>query len=147
MAYKAFPAPTSSGNTVFEGDVLNGYTTPDGKKVSLQFFSNDRGYTAANYVTNAEGAKALRKELQDLFDANTAKTGVYSSDSAQKNFRLSRELDGAPLILFCNGNDKLRGRCFHRGDAETMKKISAEFDLVIKTLDDVMAGKGPGAEA
>ena len=26
MAYKVFQAPTGSGNTVFEGDVLNGYT-------------------------------------------------------------------------------------------------------------------------
>ncbi|MCW8129687.1 MAG: hypothetical protein KIS92_04805 [Planctomycetota bacterium] len=147
MAYKVFPAPTGSGNTVFEGDVLNGYTTPDGKKVSLQFYSNDRGYTAANYVTSSDGAKALRKELQDLFDANAAKTGVFSAESTGRAFKLAREFEGAPMILFCNGTDKLRGRCFHRGDAEALKKIGAEFDQVLKTIDDVMAGKGPGAEA
>ena len=60
MAFKVFLAPTGSGNVVFEGDVINGYTTPDGKKISIQIFSNDRGYTAANYATDQAGARALR---------------------------------------------------------------------------------------
>jgi len=147
MAFKVFLAPTGSGNTVYEGDVINGYTTPDGKKVSIQFFSNDRGYTAATYITDADGAKVMRKELQDLLDANVAKPGVFSADSAQRRYRLAREIDGAPMILFFSGTDKLRGRSFHRGDAEAMKKLCAEYDQVLKTIDDVMAGKGPQPEA
>ena len=36
-------------DTVFEGDVINGYTSPDAKKVVVKFFSNDRGYTAGAF--------------------------------------------------------------------------------------------------
>ena len=148
MAYKVFLSPTGSGNVIFEGDVINGMATPDVKKVKIQFFSNDRGYTAAAYYTDLAGAKALRQELQDLqADPRAEKPEKIEVDSRNKNFKLSREFEGTPLILFCNGQDKMQGRCFHRGNLETMKKLCAEFDTVLKTLDDVAAGKGPGVEA
>ncbi|GMV82596.1 MAG: hypothetical protein AMXMBFR7_37800 [Planctomycetota bacterium] len=146
MAFKAFPAATGSGNTVFEGDVLNGYTTPDGKKVRLQFYGNDRGYTAAAYLTDHEGAKALLQELESLAASNLERGGIFSAESNNKNFRLSREFESSPLILFLNGNDRMQGRTFHRGDAAAMQKVLEEFKKVIQTIDDVVAGKGPGAE-
>ena len=145
MAYKVFLAPTGSGNTVFEGDVLNGYTTPDGKKVSLQFFSNDRGYTAAHYVANFEEARRMREELAALLERGAARSGVFAEHSAQGHFRLARELDGAPLVLFFQGTDPIRGRSFHRGDAETLRKVLAEFDQVLGTIGEVIAGKGPAS--
>ena len=143
MAFKVFLAPTGTGNVVFEGDVINGYTTPDGKKISLQFFSNDRGYTAANYVTDQAGAKALRQELQDLLDQQGVNEKKFEAWSRNKSFKLAREFDGTPLILFFYGTDKLRGRCFHRGTLDALKKVLAEFDLVLKAIDDSAAGKGP----
>jgi len=143
MAFKIFLAPTGTGNVVFEGDVINGYTTPDGKKTSVQFFSNDRGYTAANYVTDAVGTKALRQELQDLLDTQGANEKKFEAWSRNKSYKLTREFDGTPLILFFYGTDKLRGRSFHRGTLDAMKKILTEFDLVLKTIDDSVAGKGP----
>ena len=148
MAYKVFLSPTGSGNVIFEGDVINGISTPDVKKVKLQFFSNDRGYTAAAYYTDLHGAKALRQELQEsLLDPRVEKTEKFEAESRNKNFKISREFEGTPLILFCNGQDKMQGRCFHRGNLETMKKLCVEFDTVLKTLEDVAAGKGPSAEA
>ena len=143
MAYKVFASPTGTGNVVFEGDVINGYTSPDGKKVRLQFFSNDRGYTAATYLTDQEGAKALLRELKSLLDANKEKKTPFESDSENRNFKLVRELDGAPLILFCIGNDRQQGRTFHRGKAEVLDKVSEEFEKVVGTIDDVKAGKAP----
>ena len=147
MAFKVFLAPTGSGNVVFEGDVINGYTTPDGKSISIQIFSNDRGYTAANYATDQAGAKALRQELQELLDPHASNEKKFEALSKHGNFKLAREFDGTPLILFFFGTDKLRGRCFHRGDTAALQKVLAEFDLVLKAIDDSAAGKGPGAEA
>ena len=146
MAYKVFLAPTGSGNTVYEGDVLNGYCSPDGQKVKLQFFSNDRGYTAAAYNTDRSGAKALYDELKGLLDAQAQNAGTFETESPQKNFKLAREFEGSPLILFCNGADFMQGRSFHRGTPETMKKLLTEFETVLKTIDDVAAGRGPKAE-
>lgn len=149
MAYKVFLSPAGSGNVVFEGDVLNGISTPDGKKVKLQFFSNDRGYTAATYYTDHLAAKTLRQELQELLEdprAGASQDVPFVADSKGRNFSLVREFAGTPLILVCHGQDKLQGRGFHRGNQEALKKIGAEFDLVLQTLDHVAAGKGPGAE-
>ncbi|HYG77428.1 MAG TPA: hypothetical protein VEK08_20645 [Planctomycetota bacterium] len=151
MPFKVFLAPTGSGNTVFEGDVINGYTTPDGKNVVLKFYSNDRGYTCGSFgfsdksgkQIDAEGAKALRDEFANLIETNAAKTGVFSTDSSQKHFRLSREVDGAPMILAVIGTDPRFGTSYHRGDAESFKKVLAEFDTVLKTIEDVKARKLP----
>lgn len=145
MAYKVFTAPTGSGNIVFEGDVLNGYTSPDGKKVALKFYSNDRGYTCAAYDVDAEGAKALRDELAQLLETNASNTARFKAESGRKHFTLARELDNIPLILGCIGTDPRFGSSFHRGDAAAMQKVLAEFDTVLKTIADVMAGKGPAA--
>ncbi|MCZ7645867.1 MAG: hypothetical protein M5U26_11370 [Planctomycetota bacterium] len=145
MPYKAFLAATGSGNTIFEGDVINGMTAPDGRKVKIQFFSNDRGYTAAAYHTDGEGAKALLQELKSLVQANAERGGKFDADSVNRNFRLAREFEATPLILFFNGNDKLQGRSFHRGDAAALNKVVDEFEKVVQTIVDVMEGKGPGA--
>lgn len=154
MAFKVFLSNTGSGNTIFEGDVLNGYTTPDTKNVVVKFYSNDRGYTAASFghsdksgtLMDYDATKALRDELSALFDANLSRTGVFSADSSAKHYKLSREVDGAPIILAVNGTDPRFGSCFHRGDAEALKKILAEFDTVLKTLDDVKSGKSAAKE-
>jgi len=151
MAYKVFIAPTGSGNTVFEGDVLNGYTTPDGKNVVLKFYSNDRGYTCGSFgysdksgiQIDADGVKRLRDELASFLETQSAKTGVFNAESAQKHFKITREVDGAPMILWVVGTDPRFGTSFHRGDAESFKKVLTEFDTVLKTIDDVKAGKGP----
>ena len=143
MAYKVFAAPTGSGNTVFEGDVLNGYTSPDGRKIVLKFYSNDRGYTCGAYNVDAAGAKSLRDELTALIDSQAANTQKFHAVSTQKHFSLAREMEGAPLILGAIGTDRVFGTSFHRGDTEAMKKIVAEFDIVLKTIQDVVAGKAP----
>lgn len=145
MPYKVFLAPTGSGNTVFEGDVLNGYTSPDGKKIVLKFYSNDRGYTCGAYNVDAAGAKALRDELAALLDANATNMKKFGAVSSQKHFSLTREMDDVPLILGAIGTDPMFGTSYHRGDAEAMKKIMAEFELVLKTIEDVKSGKGPAA--
>lgn len=143
MPYKVFLAPTGSGNIVFEGDVLNGYASPDGKKIVLKFYSNDRGYTCGSYNVDAEGTKALRDELAALLDANAGNMKKFKAVSSQKHFSLAREMDDVPLILGAIGTDPIFGTSYHRGDAEAMKKIMTEFDLVLKTIDDAKAGKGP----
>ena len=145
MAYKVFAAPTGSGNIVFEGDVINGYTSPDGKKVVIKFLSNDRGYTCGAFSVDFAGAKALRDELAQLLEANAANTAKFKAVSSQKHFTLTRELDNIPLILGVIGTDPMFGNSFHRGDAAAMQKLLAEFDTVLKTVEDVMAGKGPAA--
>jgi hypothetical protein len=145
MAYKVFVSPTGTGNIVFEGDVVNGYTSPDGKKVVLKFYSNDRGYTCGAYNVDAAGAKALRDELAQLLDANSGNTQKFKVESSRKHFSLAREQENVPLILGAIGTDPMFGTSYHRGDAEAMKKVLAEFDTVLKTIDDVMAGKGPAA--
>jgi hypothetical protein len=145
MPYKVFLAPTGSGNTVFEGDVLNGYTSPDGKKVVLKFYSNDRGYTCGAYNVDAEGAKALRDELAALLETNAVNMKKFNAVSSRKHFSLTREMDDVPLILGAIGTDPVFGTSYHRGDAEAMKKIMTEFDQVLKTLEDVKSGKGPAA--
>ena len=149
MPYKVFTSPTGSGNTVFEGDVINGYTTPDGKGVVIKFYSNDRGYTCGSFgrsdnsgsSIDVAGAKALRDEFAALVESYTGSIGVFSALSAQKHFKLSREVDGAPLILSVIGTDPRFGTSYHRGDAETFKKVLTEFDVVLKTLDEVKSGK------
>ncbi|HLX62473.1 MAG TPA: hypothetical protein VKX17_14440 [Planctomycetota bacterium] len=145
MPYKVFTAPTGSGNIIFEGDVLNGYTSPDGKKVALKFFSNDRGYTCAAYDVSADDAKGLRDELAQLLEANASNMTKFQAASSTKHFTLTRELDNIPLILGCIGTDPRFGSCYHRGDAAAMQKVLAEFDTVLKTIADVQAGKGPTA--
>ena len=147
MAYKVFSAPTGSGNTVFEGDVVNGYTSPDGKKVVLKFLSNDRGYTCGSFDVDAAGAKALRDELAALLESHLANPLKFKAESARKHFTLTREFDNVPMILGVIGTDRIFGTSFHRGDADAMKKVLAEFDTVLKTIDDVLAGKGPAKEA
>jgi hypothetical protein len=149
MPFKVFQAPTGSGNTVFEGDVLNGYTTPDGSSVVLKFYSNDRGYTCGSFgysdksgtKIDAAGTKALRDELSALLDGNLNSIGVFEVSSSQKHFSLAREVEGAPMILAVKGTDPRFGTSFHRGDAESLKKVLAEFDTVLKTIDDVKSGK------
>ena len=141
MAYKVFPAPTGSGNIVFEGDIINGYTSADGKKVRIQFFSSDRGYNAATYLTDADGAKALLSELKRMLDSHAENPLKFNVESENKNFKLAREFDKAPLILFCRGNDRMQGRTFHRGDNDTMKKVVEEFDKICGTIDEVKSGK------
>jgi hypothetical protein len=145
MAYKVFLAPTGSGNTVFEGDVINGYTSPDGQKVVVKFYSNDRGYTCGSFAVNAAGAQALRDELAQTLEANSARSGVFHTASSAKHFTLAREIDGAPLILGVIGTDATFGSSYHRGDAAALQKVVAEFDQVLKTIADVVAGKGPAA--
>jgi hypothetical protein len=145
MAYKVFSAPTGSGNIVFEGDVVNGYTSPDGKKIVLKFYSNDRGYTCGAYHVDSEGAKALRDELAQLLEANAANSAKFKAVSALKHFTLTREMDGIPMILGAIGTDPMFGTSYHRGDAAAMQKVLAEFDTVLKSIADVMAGKGPAA--
>jgi len=145
MPYKVFLAPTGSGNVVFEGDVLNGYTSPDGKKVVLKFYSNDRGYTCGSFNVDLEGAKALRDELADVLEKNLTREGTFHADSSKKNFLLAREIAGAPLILTVHGTDRMFGNSHHRGDAAALQKVLTEFDTVLKTIADVMAGKGPAA--
>ena len=145
MAYKVFAAPTGSGNIVFEGDVINGYTSPDGKKVVIKFLSNDRGYTCGAFSVDSAGVKVLRDELAQLLEANAANTAKFKAVSSQKHFTLTRELDNIPLILGVIGTDPMFGNSFHRGDAAAMQKLLAEFDTVLKTVEDVMAGKGPTA--
>ena len=146
MAYKVFMAPTGTGNVVFEGDVVNGYTSPDGKKVVLKFYSNDLGYTCGAFNVDVAGAKALRDELAALLEPNSSGTAKFKAFSAQKHFSLARELDNTPMILGVHGTDRMFGTSYHRGDAEAMKKVLAEFDTVLKTIDDVIAGKGPAKE-
>ena len=145
MAYKVFVSPTGTGNIVFEGDTLAGYTSPDGKKVVLKFYSNDRGYTCGAYNVDFAGAKALRDELASLLENNSSNTMKFKAVSSQKHFSLTREIDNVPMILGAIGTDAMFGTSYHRGDAEAMKKLLTEFDTVIKTIDDVMAGKGPAA--
>ena len=145
MAYKVFVSPTGSGNVVFEGDVVNGYTSPDGKKVVLKFYSNDRGYTCGAYNVDVAGAKALRDELAQLLETNASNTQKFKAESSRKHFTLAREIENVPLILGAIGTDPMFGTSYHRGDAEAMKKVLAEFDTVLKTIDDVVAGKGPAA--
>ena len=135
MAYKAYPAPTGSGNTVFDGDVIGGYASPNGKTVRLQFFSNDRGYSAALFRTDRQGAKGLFMELQALLKAHGDGVAKFESESENKNFRLFREFESGPLILACHGTDPLQGRCFHRGDQEAMDALLAEFEQVLKTIE------------
>jgi hypothetical protein len=147
MAFKVFSAPTGSGNTVFEGDVINGYTSPDGKKVVVKFYSNDRGYTCGAFNVDAAGAKALRDELSSLLESHMNNPLKFAAESARKNFSLTREFDNVPMILGVNGTDRMFGKSFHRGDAEAMKKVLAEFDQALKTIDEVQAGKGPAKEA
>jgi hypothetical protein len=145
MPYKVFLAPTGSGNVVFEGDVINGHTTPDGKKIVVKFYSNDRGYTCGSYTVDAPGAKALRDELAALLDSNAANPLKFQAFSSGKHFSLAREMDNTPMILGCRGTDRLFGTSYHRGQADDQKKVLAEFDVVLKTIDDVAAGKGPSA--
>ena len=145
MAYKVFLAPTGSGNVVFEGDVLNGYTSPGGQKVVIKFYSNDRGYTAAAFHVDAAGAKALRDELYVLIEEHSDNNGVFKFVSEQRHYTLTREMLKVPLILGVIGTDPMFGNCFHRGDLAAMRKIIAEFDTVLKTIADVIAGKGPTA--
>ena len=85
--------------------------------------------------------------MQELLDQHAANDKKFEATSKNRNFKLAREFDGTPLILFFFGTDKLRGRCFHRGDAAALQKVLTEFDLVLKAIDDAAAGKGPGAEA
>lgn len=146
MAYKVFVSPTGSGNVVFEGDVINGYTSPDGKHVVVKFYSNDRGYTCGAYNVDASGAKALRDELSSLIENNSSNALKFKAQSNQKHFSLTREMENVPMILGAHGTDARFGTSYHRGDAEAMKKVLAEFDTVLKTIDDVLAGKGPTAE-
>lgn len=151
MPYKVFLTPTGKGWTVFEGDVINGYTTPDGKNVVVKFFSNDRGYTCGSFgrsdnsgtPIDAAGVKALRDEMAALLEQNSAKTGTFRAQSGQCHFTLAREVEGAPMILGVIGTDPRFGTSYQRGDAEALKKVLTEFDTVLKTIDDVMAGKGP----
>lgn len=151
MPYKVFLAPTGSGNTVFEGDVINGYTTPDGSSVVIKFYSNDRGYTCGAFghsdksgsKIDAAGAKALRDELGALLEGNVNSIGVFHVESSQKHFSLAREVEGAPMILAVVGTDPRFGTSFHRGDAESFKKVLTEFDTVLKTIDEVKSGKAP----
>ena len=145
MAYKVYLSPTGSGNAIFEGDVIGGYTSRDGRSVVLKFFSNDRGYTCGTYVVDAAGAKALRDELAALLERHSAAAGIFSAESAREHFTLARELDGAPLILGIIGADPRFGTSYHRGDSEALRKVLVEFDAVLQTLTDVMAGKGPAA--
>ena len=154
MPYKVFLTPTGRGYTIFEGDVINGYTTPDGKNVVVKFFSNDRGYTCGSFgrsdnsgtPIDASGAKALRDELAALLEMPAAaKTEKFHAVSSQKHFTLTRELEGTPMILGVIGTDPRFGSSFHRGDAEAMKKVLAEFDTVLKTISEVIAGKAPAA--
>jgi hypothetical protein len=149
MAYKVFLSNTGSGKTIFEGDVLNGYCSPDCKDVVIKFFSNDRGYTAASFgfsdksgvPMDLEGAKSLRNELAALFDANLTRAGVFTTESSGKHFRLGREVEGAPIFLSVQGTDPRFGSSHHRGDPEALKKVLAEFDTVLKTLEEVKSGK------
>lgn len=153
MPYKVFLAPTGSGNTIFEGDVINGYTTPDAKSVVLKFYSNDRGYTCGTFgrsdksgvVIDVAGARAIREELQGLIDKNGTTTGKFQAFSSHRHFSLAREVDGAPMILAVLGTDPRFGTSYHRGDAEAFKKILTEFDTVLKTIDEVVSGKAPAA--
>ncbi|MEI6234615.1 MAG: hypothetical protein WCT04_16290 [Planctomycetota bacterium] len=145
MPYKVFAAPTGSGNTIFEGDVINGYTSPDGKKVVVKFLSNDRGYTCGAFHVDADGAKALRDELAQLLEANATGTAKFKAVSGQKHFTLTREMEAVPMILGVIGTDTMFGTSYHRGDAAAMQKLLTEFDTVLKTIADVMAGKGPAA--
>ena len=145
MAYKSFIAPTGSGNTIFEGDVLNGSVSPDGRNVVLRFFTNDRGYSCAVFgrseesgvALDATGAKALRDELAALLEAHAGATGQFQAVSGQKRFTLAREMDGGTLILGVVGADPRFGTSYHRGDAAEMNKVLAEFDLVLKTISDL----------
>jgi hypothetical protein len=151
MAYKAFSAPTGTGNTVFEGDVINGYTSPDTKSVVIKFYSNDRGYTCGSFghsdksgtPMDAAGAKELRAELASLIESNASNTMKFQVFSPTKRFSLTREFDNTPLILGVHGTDPRFGTSYHRGSADDLKKILAEFDTVLKTIDDVAAGKAP----
>lgn len=145
MAYKVFMAPTGSGNVVFEGDVLNGYTSPDGKRVVLKFLSNDRGYTCGAYDVDFEGAKALRDELAQLLETNLDKPATFKVLSSKKHFSLAREIAEAPLILAAIGTNPVFGTSYHRGDAAAMQKLLAEFDTVLKTIGEVVGGKLPAA--
>lgn len=140
MAYKAFLAPTGSGNTVFEGSVINGYTSPDGKTVHLQFFSNDRGYSGALYRTDLQGCRGLYQELQALLKARSEGESRFESESENGNFRLAREKEKGPLVLACHGTDPLQGRSYHRGDAEAMAALLKEFEQVLGTIEET-AGK------
>jgi hypothetical protein len=154
MPYKVFLSPTGSGNMIFEGDVVNGYTTADGSDVVIKFYSNDRGYTCGAFgrtkdkknldsgtPMNADGAKALRNELAELLEKHTTSVGVFKATSSQKHFTLTREVEGAPLILGVIGTDPRYGSSYHRGDAEAFKKVLTELDQVLKTIDEVKAGK------
>lgn len=149
MPYKVFTSPTGSGNTVFEGDVINGYTTPDGKGVVLKFYSNDRGYTCGSFgrsdksgdTIDSAGVKLLRDEIAALLESSSEKTGVFTAMSSQNHFKLGREVEGAPMILAVIGTDPRFGTSYHRGDAESLKKVLAEFDIVLKTLGEVQSGK------
>ncbi len=153
MAYKVFLAPTGSGNTIIEGELINARTSPDGKQVHLQFFSNFKrsanttfnatSYAAALYLTDHQGAKSLRDELESLLRAHAEQSSTFHASSDQGNFELTRELEGAPLNLIFNGTDKLQGRSFHRGDSEAMEVLLKEFEQVLQTIDDVVSGKGP----
>jgi hypothetical protein len=143
MPYKVFLAPTGSGNVVFEGDVINGYMSPDGKKIVIKFYSNDRGYTCGAYNVDAQGAKALRDELAALLESNSTNPLKFSATSSNKHFTLTREIENVPMILGCKGTDRMFGTSYHRGQADDLKKVLAEFDVVLKTIDDVIAGKGP----
>jgi hypothetical protein len=145
MPYKVFMAPTGSGNVVFEGDVVNGYTSPDGKRIALKFYSNDRGYTCGAYDLDFGGAKALRDELAQLLEANCEKPGTFKVFSSKKHFSLAREIAEAPLILAAIGTNPVFGTSYHRGDAAAMQKVLAEFDTVLKSIGEVVGGKLPTA--
>src|SRR5258708_17494351 len=128
MPYKSFLTPTGRGYTIFEGDVINGYTTPDGKNVVLKFYSNDRGYTCGSFgrsdnsgtPIDAAAAKALRDELAALIETNGVRTEMFKAVSSQKHFSLARAIEGAPLTFGVIGTDPRFGTSYHRGDAEAM---------------------------
>jgi len=140
MAYKTFLSATGSGNLIFEGDILNGHITPKGQSVSLKIFSNDRGYSCAAFELSPTDAKALRDELETLLTAQAEKAGVFEAESSQKRFGLSRETDGGALILAVRGTDARFGTSYHRGNLDALKAVVTEFDQVLKTLQETVAG-------
>ncbi len=78
-----------------------------------------------------------------MLEANTANNAKFKAVSSQKHFTLTREMEGIPMILGAIGTDPMFGTSYHRGDTAAMQKVLAEFDTVLKTIADVMAGKGP----
>jgi hypothetical protein len=113
--------------------------------VVLEFVSNDRGYAPGTYVTDAAGAQRLRDELAALVEQHATKAETFAVASAQGHFTLAREFENALLILGIIGTDPRFGTSFHRGNTEAMRQVVMEFDAILRTLADVVAGKGPAA--